>query len=346
LAERNTQFALASKAALVGCHTYDYIAKITTLSPGTAVIYGLPEETVELSRDEGRALFHPDDVGRLEQEHQQALEKRRREFVSEFRIVRANDRQVRWIETRNLVAYDDAGHPLRMTGVSIDVSEHKHSENHQAFLIAELDHRVKNALACVTAIAQHASAGTRTTDEFLSALNGRIHSLANAHALLSRSHWQGADVAELVRTVLAPCGRDGNTVIDGPQLDLAPDAAQTVAMVLHELATNAAKYGALSNRIGQVSVRWRLQSNGTELPGLVLEWREAGGPDVGPAGASGYGTSVIRDLIPYELDGTVDYVHARDGVRCRVKVPAKWVTKTTRQRRGFGSWLCSNAIAG
>jgi two-component sensor histidine kinase len=106
-----------------------------------------------------------------------------------------------------------------------------------------------------------------------------------------------------------------------------------MAMVLHELATNAAKYGALSNDDGQVSVRWREQSKGTELPALVLEWRETGGPPVGPAHASGYGTSVIRDLIPYELGGTVDYVHAPSGVRCRLKVPAKWLTNTTRQQR-------------
>jgi PAS domain S-box-containing protein len=346
LAERNAQFALASNAALVGCHTYDYIMGITTFPPGTAVIYGLPEETVELTRDEGRALVHPDDVGRLEEEHQQAVERRRREFVSEFRIVRANDCQTRWIETRNAVAYDDAGHPLRMTGVSIDVSERKQSENHQALLIAELDHRVKNVLACVTAIAHHASLGTRTTDEFLPALGGRIQSLANAHALLSNSRWQGVDLTELVRTVLAPCGNGGNTVIEGPDLGLAPDAAQAMAMALHELATNAAKYGALSNRIGQVSVRWRRQSNGGELPGLVLEWRETGGPPVGPASVSGYGTSVIRDIIPYELGGSVDYVHAPNGVRCRLRVPAKWLTNTTSQQGSCGTRLSSKLVAG
>jgi PAS domain S-box-containing protein len=337
LAERNAQFALASKVALVGSHAYDYVTGITTLSPGTAAIYGLPEDTVELSRTESRALVHPDDLSRLEEEIRQAVEKQRREIVSEFRVARANDRETRWIETRNVISYDDAARPLRMTGVSIDVSERKQSENHKALLIAELDHRVKNALACVTAIAQHASVGSRTTDEFLSALYGRIQSLANAHTLLSKSHWQGVDVAELVRTELAPCGSDGNTVIEGPEVGLTPDAAQTVAMVLHELATNAAKYGALSNRVGQVSVRWRRQSNGAELPGLILEWREMGGPPPGPTCASGYGTGVIRDLIPYELGGTVDYVHAPTGVRCRLKVPAKWLTGAMRRQPDFGT---------
>lgn len=337
LAERNAQFALASKVALVGCHTYDYVTGITTLSPGTAAIYGLPEDTAELSLTESRALIHPDDLRRLEEEFGRAVGKQHREIVSEFRIARANDCENRWIETRNVISYDDAARPLRMTGVSIDVSERKQSENHKALLIAELDHRVKNALACVMAIAQHASVGSRTTDEFLSALYGRIQSLANAHALLSKSHWQGVAVAELVRTELAPCGDDGNTVIEGPELGLTHDAAPTVAMVLHELATNAAKYGALSNRIGQVAVRWRRQSNGVGLPGLILEWRETGGPPPGPAGTSGYGTGVIRDLIPYELGGTVDYVHASTGVRCRLKVPAKWLTNTIRQQPGCGT---------
>jgi len=109
------------------------------------------------------------------------------------------------------------------------------------------------------------------------------------------------------------------------------EAAQTVAMVLHELATNAAKYGALSNRSGQVSVVWRWRSNGSEYRGLALEWREMGGPPVGTSHSSGHGTSVIRDLIPYELGGTVDYVLAPDGVRCKLEIPAPWLSIDARQ---------------
>jgi len=109
------------------------------------------------------------------------------------------------------------------------------------------------------------------------------------------------------------------------------EAAQTVAMVLHELATNAAKYGALSNGSGQVSVVWSWRSNGSECRGLALEWRETGGPRIGTCHSSGHGTSVIRDLIPYELGGTVDYVLAPDGVRCKLEIPAPWLRIDARQ---------------
>jgi two-component sensor histidine kinase len=211
--------------------------------------------------------------------------------------------------------------------LQLALSAAKRSEDHQAVLISELDHRVKNALACVTAMAKHASESSRSREDFLDALNGRIRSLANTHTLLSQSRWHGVDLGELVRTELAPCGNRG-TLIEGPSLIVVAEAAQTVAMVLHELATNAAKYGALSNGSGQVSVVWCWQSNGSERRGLALEWREMGGPPVGTPDSSGHGTSVIRDLIPYELGGSVDYVLAPDGVCCKLEIPASWLRQT------------------
>jgi PAS domain S-box-containing protein len=224
---------------LVGSHTYDFVTGITELSPGSAAIYGLPEGTAELSREECRARVHAGDLEQVEKELQRALGEQRREFVSEFRIARADNSEVRWIEARSTVSYDSAGRPLRLAGVSIDVTERKRSEDQQALLNSELDHRVKNVLACVTAIALHASESSKSRDDFLDALNGRIRSLANTHILLSQSRWQGVDLAELVRTELAPCKSNDNTIIEGPSLSLAAEAAQTVAMVLHELATNA-----------------------------------------------------------------------------------------------------------
>jgi PAS domain S-box-containing protein len=319
LQESNDRLQLALSAAKLGVFSID-------LSTGRlAAIYGLPEGTTELSREESRARVHADDLEQLEEEFQRALGEQRREFVSEFRITRADNNEVRWIEARSTVSYDPAGRPLSLAGVSIDVTERKRSDDHQVLLISELDHRVKNVLACVTAIAQHASESSRSREDFLEALNGRIRSLANTHILLSQSRWHGVDLAELVRTELAPCG-NRSTLIEGPSITVVAEAAQTVAMVLHELATNAAKYGALSNSSGQVSVVWCWRSNGSECRGLALEWRETGGPPVGTPHSSGHGTSVIRDLIPYELGGTVDYVLAPDGVRCKLKIPAPWLS--------------------
>jgi two-component sensor histidine kinase len=106
---------------------------------------------------------------------------------------------------------------------------------------------------------------------------------------------------------------------------LGAEAAQIMAMVLHELVTNAAKYGALATQSGRVRVRWRWRSNGTQQGYLLLEWQEVGGPSVPACNASGYGTSVIRELLPYELGGKVDFAFAPDGVRCTLAIPAEWV---------------------
>jgi two-component sensor histidine kinase len=218
-----------------------------------------------------------------------------------------------------------------MVGVSIDVTERQQAEDHKSLLVSELDHRVKNTLSCVAAIAEQTRATSSSMDEFLEVLRGRIASLASTHALLSLNHWRGVDIAELVRGELAPCMRDGNTLIDGPAVDLTPDSVQTVAIVLHELTTNAAKYGALSNCNGRISVHWYWQPDGGPRDGLVFEWCETGGPPVVTSSAPGYGTSVIRGLIPYELGGTVDYVLAASGVRCKLEIPAKWLRNGTSQ---------------
>ena len=132
-------------------------------------------------------------------------------------------------------------------------------------------------------------------------------------------------MAELVRRELAPYATPNNTEIGGPNVVVRPEVGQVMAMVLHELATNAAKYGALSNGHGRVSIRWRRPSRGRCKGKLVLEWRENGGPQIMAPNVTGYGTSVIRDLIPYELGGAVDYQLAREGARCRLEIPGQWL---------------------
>ena len=147
----------------------------------------------------------------------------------------------------------------------------------------------------------------------------RIQSMADAHALLSRSQSQSASLADLVRHELAPYDSGENTSAVGPYVGLTAAATQTMAMVLHELATNAAKYGALSTPLGWVSVRWDLQSNGSGPAQLRLQWHENGGPLVTTPGRPGYGTSVIRELVPYELGGTVEIEYKEKGVSCTIE---------------------------
>jgi len=149
--------------------------------------------------------------------------------------------------------------------------------------------------------------------------------MATTHELLSSSRWQGLSLGELVGRELAPYATGHNTEIDGPEIFLKPEAGQAMAMVLHELATNAAKYGALSTKNGRASVRWDERSNGHARSNPVLEWQESGGPPVVETGKSSYGMSTIRDLIPYEFGGTVDLVLAPEGVCCHLELPADWL---------------------
>jgi PAS domain S-box-containing protein len=325
LAERNAQLDLAHRAARVGSYTYNIPTRSMRIARASAAIYGLSHSTMEIGAEQWFARVHRDDMQRVRAEHISAFKERRRELVNEFRFVRPGG-EVRWIEARSLIDYDRTGLAKRMTGVYIDVTERRKAEDHKSLLVAELDHRVKNILACVAAVAQHSRERSTSTEEFLEVLNGRINALANTHALLSRSRWEGVGLDELVRTELAFCSKEESTLIEGPKVELAAEATQPVAMVLHELATNAAKYGALSNGHGRLSVRWRMPSRGRARGKLVLEWRETGGPSVVAPKANGYGTSVIRDLIPYELGGKVDYQLAGDGARCRLEIPAKWLT--------------------
>jgi PAS domain S-box-containing protein len=320
LAERNAQLGLAGKAARVGSFVIDYATGRMQISPGFAAIHGLAEGTEELTREEWRAHVFPDDLARFEALRGQIFAERRRELNIEYRIVGA-DGEVRGIESRGLVSYDSDGHPTRLIGVHIDITERKRAEDQQRRLVAELDHRVKNVLATVQAVAAHTMQASSSMEQFAVALDGRIRSMGSTHELLSNRRWLGIPLAELVERELAPFTTGSNTEIGGPEVMLSPEAGQTMAMVLHELVTNAAKYGALSVPSGRVSIRWRVPLNGSASDRLVFTWRETGGPLVVPPRKSSYGMQVIRELVPYELGGNIDHVFAPEGVRCQMEVP-------------------------
>ena len=324
LAERNIQLALAAKAGLVGTYAYDADTEIMQISDGYAAIHGFPEGTTEIARSQCLAGVHPDDIGRVGQCRSEAFRERRREYKVEYRIIRSGG-ELRWVETRCFISYGGGGRPHRVVGVSIDITERKRVEEQQRTLLAELDHRVKNALATVSAVVSHTGQGSGSVGDFVAALDGRIRSMATTHELLSSHRWQGVSLGEVVRRELAPYATGDNTEVAGPGILLKPEAGQAMAMVLHELATNAAKYGALATKNGRVSIRWHRHLNGHQRSTLVFEWEEIGGPPVVALGKPSYGTSTIRDLIPYEFGGTVDFVLAPEGVRCRLELPADWL---------------------
>jgi two-component sensor histidine kinase len=160
-------------------------------------------------------------------------------------------------------------------------------------------------------------------DEFIQALDRRIQSMAVAHELLSQGHWQGVRLADIVRRQLAPYATDENTTTGGPDITLTAAATEALAMVLQELVTNASKYGALSIPDGRVSVSWECRNSGDAATSLIIVWRESGGPPVSAPTQYGYGTSLICDLIPHELGGTVDLAFSSDGACCTIELPLK-----------------------
>jgi two-component sensor histidine kinase len=158
-------------------------------------------------------------------------------------------------------------------------------------------------------------------EKFIQSVEGRIQSMAAAHALLSRSRWHGVGLIDLLRRQLAPYTTDANVSFTGPDVILTSGETQALAMVIHELVTNAVKYGALSSPDGSVSMSWNC--TGGDLTVLRIVWREVCGPPVVAPVQSGYGSTLIRDLIRYELGGTVELTFPRDGVCCKIGIPIK-----------------------
>jgi two-component sensor histidine kinase len=191
----------------------------------------------------------------------------------------------------------------------------------QRLLVAELDHRVKNVLVRVAAIVTETRESSLSMDEFVRTLGGRLQSMAAAHSMLSKERWHGVGIADLMRDQLAPYATEANVTFQGPNTTLTAASTQALAMVVHELATNAVKFGALSTPRGRVSVTWSAPSGGDGAADVKVEWREAGGPPVAKPTRAGFGTSLIDELISHELGGTTDLAFDLDGVCCRMAFP-------------------------
>src|ERR1044071_7384309 len=174
----------------------------------------------------------------------------------EYRAVGKEDGVVRWVAAKGRGMFDASGRCIRMLGTSLDITKRKQAEERQLLLAREVDHRARNALAVVQAIMRLTRGSTPSN--YVKAVEGRIKALSQAHSLLSQSRWQGADITRMVEEELAPYRVAGSSQVSitGDSILLPPDRAQTVALALHELATNSAKYGALSCREGHLNVEW------------------------------------------------------------------------------------------
>jgi PAS domain S-box-containing protein len=201
--------------------------------------------------------------------------------------------------------------------IARDITERKRNEAQITVLAREAEHRAKNVLATVQATVNLSDADT--AEGLKHTITGRIQALANVHRLFIESRWTGAELRSLVKEELAAYCRDGDgrARIDGPNLVMRPDIAQTVAVALHELATNAAKYGALSVADGQVQVEWSCGSDGR----LVLRWTETGGPPVKPPTRQGFGTRVMDRIIRGQLKGEMHVDWRAEGLVCEIVIP-------------------------
>jgi two-component system CheB/CheR fusion protein len=205
----------------------------------------------------------------------------------------------------------------------IDITERIHAEEHQRLLLAELNHRVKNMLATILSIANQTITDGGTLADFQKAFTGRIRALSETQNLLTRTNWTGVTLRDVLRAEAAPYAKQGSTnfAMNGPDVMLTPRAALSLSLVVHELTTNAVKYGALSRPRGRVAIRWSMIDAGAEAR-LRFEWLESGGPPVKQPTRRGFGRRLIEEGLTYDLGGKAELAFDPGGFQCRIELPA------------------------
>lgn len=218
---------------------------------------------------------------------------------------------------------DARGKMIAASTIARQFTERKAAEDHKSFLMAELDHRVKNTLMVITSLIAQTVKNAASPEQFAQIIEGRIQALSRVHNLLNQNDGDRASLRDVIMGELAPYrnGNEGNVIIDGTSdIALTPKATQTLAMALHELATNAGKYGALSTPAGKVAVSWSV-ANSRKNPRLSIEWIETGGPPVKPPTRRGFGSQLIERIVNYELQASVQRDFYAEGVRCKIEFP-------------------------
>jgi two-component sensor histidine kinase/DNA-binding response OmpR family regulator len=311
--------SLALAAGQMGSWDWDLVSGKWTWDEGTYRIFGVDPATFKISVDNLRALVHPDDWRPLE-EISQGMAAGTRSRQSEFRAIRPNG-EIRWCIGSAAASVDGAGNVVRISGVTLDITDRKEAEARQVLLAREVDHRARNTLAVIQSIIRLTRA--KTVKEYVHGIEGRIKALARAHTLLSDSRWNGADLATLVTDELAPYRSGDRIQCQGPDVSLQPATAQGLALALHELATNAAKHGALSTPGGRIRLEWELRPDA-----LTLTWAERDGPRIAVPSTRNFGLKVITASIEQQLSGKAEFNWDPQGLRCMFSIPRSELVKT------------------
>jgi PAS domain S-box-containing protein len=309
---------LALDAAQLGWWQYDPLNRMALWSDRRSKeIYDVAEDKTDI--EEFMRRVHPDDVEMVWAAMEAALDPTDpKPYAIEYRVQR-RDGEVRYVEAHGLAYFEGAPHERRavsMVGTVQDITERKKCEEREHLLMREVSHRAKNMLSVVDAIARQTA--TRDPKHFIECFSERIQALSANQDLLIRNEWRGVEIVDLVRAQLAPFADliGSRIVMSGPKLRLKAASAQAIGLALHELATNAGKYGALSDT-GRVDICW-----GTDRNTFTIGWTERDGPPVSPSPQRGFGTVVMKEMAERSLDGKVDLEYAPSGVTWCLTCPA------------------------
>ena len=289
----------------------DLKGNFQSCNPAFTAMLGYTEQEL-LGRD-FHELVHQDD----REENAAAGVRLRAQEIPSFELLNRyikKDGSAVWVHKRISLLRDATGKPTHHIALVTDMTERKRYEEHISLLMKEVNHRAKNMLSVVQSIARQTCA-TNATD-FVERFGERVRSLAASQDLLVKSAWRGVDLEDLIRSQLAHLGDliGVRIALHGPPLSITASAAQTIGMALHELSTNASKYGALSSALGRVEIAWSLKLPEDGLERFAMEWRESGGPPVTAPDHEGFGSIVVSQMVRMSLDADVVLQFARDGV--------------------------------
>ena len=309
---------LAVDAADVGVWELDVESGALAWSDRCHAMFGVPVgETVTI--DTFYERLHPDDLEPTRAAIARALNPRiRADYAIEFRAIGRDDGLERWITAKGQAFFSPEGKATRLLGATVNITDRKRAETHLRLLVNELNHRVKNSLATIQAIAAQSFNGTHSLPQAQEAFSNRIVALAEAHDLLTRENWEGAELHDIAARLAVLHGGSSRFVLVGPSIRLSPRTALSLSMALHELATNAVKYGALSVPGGRILISWDL-APGPGAERLDLIWTESGGPPVKPPTQRGFGSRLIERGLAAELSGEASIKFEPAGVVCHIR---------------------------